>query len=46
MLETTMSSQVLAANEVLGARVFAADKVGDVEGGGRSKRVKPKIVKV
>ena len=42
MLETTMSSQVLAASEVLGARVLAADEVGDVEGGGGSKRVKPK----
>ena len=42
MLETTMSSQVLAANEVLGARMLAADEVGDVEGGGGSKREKPK----
>ena len=42
-----MSSQVLAANEVLGARVLAADEVGSVGGGGDgssdgSKRVEPK----
>ena len=47
MLKTTMSSQVLAANEVLGARVLAADEVGSVGGGGDgssdgSKRVEPK----
>ena len=47
MLKTTMSSQVLAANKVLGARVLAADKFGSVGGGGdrssdRSKRVEPK----
>ena len=42
MLETTMLSQVLAANEVLDARVLAADEVGDAKGGGESKRVKPK----
>ena len=48
MLKTTMSSQVLAANEVLGARVLAADEVGSVGGGGGdessdgSKRVEPK----
>ena len=42
-----MSSQVLAANEVLGARVLAANEVGSVGGGGNgssdgSKRVEPK----
>ena len=47
MLKTTMSSQVLAANEVLSARVLAADEVGSVGGGGDgssdgSKRVEPK----
>ena len=47
MLKTTMLSQVLAANEVLGARVLAADEVGSVGGGGDgssdgSKRVEPK----
>ena len=30
MLKTTISSQVLAANEVLSARMFAANEVGDV----------------
>ena len=51
MLKTTMLSQVLAANEVLGARVLAADEVGSVGGGGRdessdgSKRVEPKTGK-
>ena len=43
MLKTTMSSQVLAVNEVLGARMLAADEVGSVGGGGNgSKRVEPK----
>ena len=47
MLKTTMSSRVLAANEVLGARVLAADEVSSVGGGGDgssdgSKRVEPK----
>ena len=47
MLSTTMSLWVLAANEVLGARVLAANKVGDIGGGNigssnRSKRVEPK----
>ena len=42
-----MSSQVLAANEVLGARVLVADEVGSVGSGGDglsdgSKRVEPK----
>ena len=51
MLKTTTSSQVLAANEVLGARVLAADEVGSVGGGGGdessdgSKRVEPKTGK-
>ena len=47
MLKTTMSSQVLAANKVLGARVLAANKVSSAGSGGDrssdgSKRVKPK----
>ena len=47
MLKTTMSSQILTANEVLGARMLAADEVGSVGGGGDgssdgSKRVEPK----
>ena len=41
-----MSSQVLATNDVLGASVFAADKVGDVGDSdglnNGSKRIKPK----
>ena len=47
MLKTTMSSQVLAANEVLGAKVLAANEVGS-DGGGDDglsdglKCVKPK----
>ena len=51
MLKTTMLSQVLVANEVLGARVLAADEVGSVGGGGGdessdgSKRVEPKTGK-
>ena len=43
MLETTMSSQVLATNKMLGDRMLAANEVGDIEGGGQSKHVKPKI---
>ena len=43
MLKTTISLQVLAANELLGTRVLAANKVGDVEGGDGSKCVKLKI---
>ena len=47
MLKTTMSSQVFAANEVLGAWVLAANKVGSVsasvdELSDGSKRVEPK----
>ena len=47
MLKTTMSSQVLAANEVLGTRVLAVDEVDNIDDGGdgssdRSKRVEPK----
>ena len=48
MLKKTMSSQVLAANEVLGARMLAADEVSSVGGGGGdessdgSKCVEPK----
>ena len=42
MLKTTMSSQVLAANEILGARVLSANEVGDIEGGEGLKRVKSK----
>ena len=50
MLKTTMSSQVLAANEVLGAKVLAADEVGSVGGVGDGlsdglKRVEPKTRK-
>ena len=40
-----MSSQVLATNEVLGAKVFAADEASDVGGGDRSKHVEPKTRK-
>ena len=43
MLKTIMSLQVIAANELLSVRVFAADKTGNVEGGCRSKHVKPKV---
>ena len=50
MLKTTMSSQVLAANEVLGARMLATNETGDVRGGdgsnNGSKRVEPKIGKL
>ena len=46
MLKTTMLLQVLAANKVLGAKVLAANEVGDVgDGDGlsdRSKYVEPK----
>ena len=47
MLKTTMSSQVLAANEVLGARVLAADEIGSAGSGNDgssdgSKCVEPK----
>ena len=48
MLKTTMSSQVLTVNEVLGARVLAANEVGSFNGGGDGlsdglKHVEPKI---
>ena len=48
MLKITMSSQVLAANKMLGARVLAADENCDLGGGGDglsdgSKHVEPKI---
>ena len=47
MLKTTMSSQVITVNEVLGAKVLAVNEVDDNEGGDESsdgsKRVKPKI---
>ena len=47
MLKILISSQVLAANEVLGPKVFAADEVDNVGGNdglsNRSKRVEPKI---
>ena len=47
ILKTTILSQMLSANEVLDARVLAADKVDDVGGSGdrlsdRLKRVEPK----
>ena len=49
MLKSTMLSQVLAANEVLGAGVLAANKIGDVggddESSDRSKCVEPKTKK-
>ena len=34
---------MLAANEILGAKVLAATKVGNIEGDGRLKCIKPKI---
>ena len=47
MLKTTMSSQGLAAKEMLGAKVIAANDFGSVDGGDKglsdgSKREKPK----
>ena len=49
MLKTTMSLQMLTTNELLVARVLAADEVGDIGGGDGlndgSKRVKPKLEK-
>ena len=46
MLKTTMLSQVLAVNKMLGARVFAANKPSDIKGGDgssdKSKRMEPK----
>ena len=46
MLEITISSQVLAANEVLSVKVLTAGKVDDIESNGKSKRVKPKTRKL
>ena len=51
MLKTTMSSQVLAANEVLDVKVLAVNEVGGVSGSGDrlsdgSKCVEPKTVKL
>ena len=50
MLKTTMSLQVLAANEMLGARVLATDESSNVGGGDGSndglKRVEPKTGKL
>ena len=43
MLKTTMSSQVLAANEVLNARMLATNEVGNVGSDNRSKHIKPEI---
>ena len=40
-----MSSQVLATNKLLGARMLVANDIGDVEGGDRSKHVKSKTRK-
>ena len=49
MLKTTMSSQVFAANKVLGARVLAANDIGNVGGddglNDGSKGVEPKTRK-
>ena len=49
MLKTTISSQMLAANEVLGARMLAANKTDDNGGDDRSndgsKRIEPKTWK-
>ena len=42
MLKATISSQVLTANEMLGARVLAINKIVDIGGGNGSKRVEPK----
>ena len=43
ILKTTISSQVLAANEVLGAKILIGNEFGDVGGGNGSKCVEPKI---
>ena len=43
ILKTTMSWQMLAANKMHGARVLVTNKIGDVEGGDRSERMKSKI---
>ena len=42
ILKTTMSSQMLAADEMLNARVFATNEVDDVEGGDKLKPVELK----
>ena len=42
MLKTTILSQIFISNKVLSAKVFATNKVDDIESGGRSKYVKPK----
>ena len=50
MLKTTIWSQELAANKVLGARVLAANEVDDVNGGDgssdRLKHVEPKTTRL
>ena len=46
ILKTTISLQVLAATEVLGARMLATNKVGDVKSGNRLKHVKSKLGKL
>ena len=46
MLKTIISLQVLAAIEVLGARVLAANEIGDIGGGNRSKCVEPETRKL
>ena len=42
MLKTTISSKMLTANKMLGARMLAANKVVDIEDGDGSKYVKSK----
>ena len=42
MVKTIMSLLILIANEILGPRVLAANKVGDVEGGKELQCVKLK----
>ena len=42
MLKTTMLSPVLAAKELLDAKVFPTNDVVDVKGSSRFKRLKPK----
>ena len=50
MLKTTISSQVLAINKVLGAKVLDANEAGDLGGGkrlsDRFKRVEPKTARL
>ena len=38
-----LGARILAVNEMLDARVLTANEIGDIESGGRSKCVKPKI---